>query len=309
MKKIYALVLSLALVLTVLAGCGAPAAAEIAPTPEVTATPEPPSTVPDPTPVPTPEPTEAPTPEPQGEKNRMYELLTGVFDNYHAGVAGSSLTAAWYAASIVDWTAKNGADAAALGAKAWDRGEETEFGESFREKLTLMYSTALAMTGAYRGILPDCGYEGDWDYDARDVHAAYDAVFSTLGMETPVMLLVWYPSEGAERLNAAAMEVTGITEETVGEALAEYAGIPTDAIRSTDWEGGQFHADLSGAFWEQVRAQGTSGEYLLLGSLVNTLLDAFSAESVVLTEDGEIPETGHNIYDQPLERYDYDPGE
>ena len=313
MRKIYALVLALALVLTLLAGCGAPAA------PEATAAPEPPSTVPDPTPAPTPEPEpeaaeepeepEQPEETPAGEKNRMYELLTGVFDNYHAGVAGSSLTAAWYAASIVDWTAKNGTEAAAVGARAWDRGTETDFGESFSEKLTLMYSTALAMTGSYRGILSDCGYEGDWDYDARDVHAAYDAVFTALGMETPRMLLVWYPNDSAESLNAAAAEVMEITPETVSDALTEYAGIVPGAVEGLDREGGQLHAALSRDFWQQVCSMGTAGEYMLLGSVVNTLLDAFSADSVTITVDGGTPETGHNIYDYPLERYDYDPGD
>lgn len=310
MRKIYVLVLTVALVLTLLAGCGGESAApEVTPTPETAATPEPPSTAPDPTPVPTPEPTEVPTPEPKGEKNRMYELLTGVFDNYHAGVAGSSLTAAWYAASIVDWTAKNGTEAAEEGALAWDRGTETEFGESFREKLTLMYSTALALTGPYRGILSDCGFEGDWDYDARSVHAAFETVFDALDLETPVMLLVWYPNDDASALNAAAMEVVDLSTKTIGDALTDYAGIVAGAIEDQNWEGGELHVALSRDFWQQVCAQGTAGEYMLLGSLVNTLLDAYRTDRVILTVDGAVPETGHNIYDYPLERYDYDPGD
>ena len=76
-----------------------------------------------------------------------------------------------------------------------------------------------------------------------------------------------------------------------------------------DREGDRLRADLSRDFWQQIRSQGTSGEYMLLGSLVNTLLDACGADSVVLTEEGETPETGHNIYDAPLGRYDYDPGD
>ena len=308
MRK-YTLVVVLSLCLALLCGCAVPGASPAATAVPVTATPEPPSTVPDPTPEPAPEPEAVPATETRGEKNRMYELLTGVFDHCHEGVAGSSLTAAWYAASIVDWTAKNGTDAAREGALAWDRGTETEYGESFRDKLTLMYSTALALTGPYRGVLSDCGYEGDWDYIARDVHAAFETLFPALDMETPGMLLVWHPNDSAEFLNAVVYEVTEITPRTIGDALTECAGLVPGAIESVDREGDRLRADLSRDFWQQIRSQGTSGEYMLLGSLVNTLLDAYGADSVVLTEEGETPETGHNVYDAPLGRYDYDPGD
>ena len=308
MRKIYAAILALAMALMLLAGCGAPAQPAATAAPEVTATPEPPSTVPDPTPAPTaePEPETAEEPEaPAGEKNRMYELLTGVFDNYHAGVAGSSLTAAWYAASIVDWTAKNGTEAASLGAYAWDRGTETEFGESFSDKLALMYSTALAMTGSYKGVLSDCGYEGDWDYTARDVRAAYDALFSALGMDEPVLLLVWYPNDNADGFNAAVAEVADFSEKTLSDALTEYAGFNHDAIQSLETENGTVRADLSDHFWQQVCSQGTTGEAMLLGSLTRTLLDAFGADSVIITVNGAVPETGHAVYDFLLERDTY----
>ena len=38
----------------------------------------------------------------------------------------------------------------------------------------------------------------------------------------------------------------------------------------------------------------------MLGSLVNTFMDAFDADGVFLTIDGKALETGHNIYDQTL---------
>jgi hypothetical protein len=301
MRKIYAVILALAMALMLLAGCGGPAQPETAAAPEVTATPEPPSTVPDPTPAPTAE----PEPETAGEKNRMYELLTGVFDNYHAGVAGSSLTAAWYAASIVDWTAKNGTEAALLGANAWDRGTETDFGESFHDKLSLMYSTALAMTGSYKGVLSDCGYEGDWDYTARDVRAAFEPLFAALGMDSPVLLLVWYPNDNADGFNAAVAEVADLSAKTLSDALTEYAGFNHDALESLETENGTVRAALSEHFWQQVCSQGTTGEAMLLGSLTRTLLDAFGADAVVITVNGAVPETGHSIYDFPLERDTY----
>ncbi len=58
--------------------------------------------------------------------------------------------------------------------------------------------------------------------------------------------------------------------------------------------------DLSAQFSNILNTMGTSGEYIMLGSLVNTFMDAFDADGVFLTIDGKALETGHNIYDQTL---------
>ena len=47
----------------------------------------------------------------------------------------------------------------------------------------------------------------------------------------------------------------------------------------------------------------TSGEYVILGSVVNTFLTAYDADAIIITVDGEVLETGHSVYDQPLTLY------
>ena len=39
---------------------------------------------------------------------------------------------------------------------------------------------------------------------------------------------------------------------------------------------------------------------MIMGSVVNTYLSAYDAESVFITVNGEILETGHMIYDFPI---------
>ena len=58
--------------------------------------------------------------------------------------------------------------------------------------------------------------------------------------------------------------------------------------------------DLSQTFADAASSTGTAGETMLLGSLVNTMLEAYQADEVLLTCQGEVLETGHNVYDLPL---------
>ena len=49
-----------------------------------------------------------------------------------------------------------------------------------------------------------------------------------------------------------------------------------------------------------MKTMGTSGELMVTGTVVNTLIDAFDVEYVSFTVDGEIFESGHVIYDFPM---------
>ena len=66
-------------------------------------------------------------------------------------------------------------------------------------------------------------------------------------------------------------------------------------------EGTQLHVDFNAAFRDQLMTYGTAGELMMIGSVVNSLLRAYGADSVMLTVEGDIFESGHVIYDFPLE--------
>ena len=53
-----------------------------------------------------------------------------------------------------------------------------------------------------------------------------------------------------------------------------------------------------------MQGSGTAGEYLTMGSVVNTFLTAFDAETMTLTVNGKPLETGHDIYDYDLGFYE-----
>ena len=319
-KKFVTVFLTLAVCTALLAGCTPPPAQPAATSGNATAAP---TATPEATPEPTAEPTAAaepaggdssPLPTDTGvpataEKNGMYDALCDLFQNYHPGTAGSSLTGARIAATIVDFSLTNGPDAVRSGAQAFDLGEETEFGEKFTDKLAMMYETAMGLYGeSGKSLLTDGGYTpAHYPYTAKDVRDAYIAIFDARGYELPAVVRVYRINANADGFLAVGVRLDG--EEITADALnAAMNGLLFEngaAFHTvTVDEAGHIQADLNDAFAAQVRSFGTSGEYYLVGGVVNTLLDIYDGADVTLTVNGAPLESGHAVYDTALTRFE-----
>lgn len=121
---------------------------------------------------------------------------------------------------------------------------------------------------------------------------------------TPVMTLtyrLYLPNDNADGFDIRDIDTTVITAESVLKELQDRGALPeTVAINSFGSEGTQLNIDFNRAFGDLVCSMGTAGELMITGSVVNTYLSAFQAESVFFTVEGEILESGHVIYDFPL---------
>lgn len=322
MKRFAAALLALILCATLMTACSPkpeqPAAASGNATAAPTATPEA-------TAEPTAEPTSAPTPTPPeatavpektdtvvpatAEKNGMYDALCDLFQNYHPGTAGSSLTGARIAATIVDFSIANGPDAVRAGAQAFDLGEETEFGETFAEKLAIMYETAMGLYGENgKSLLTDSGYTPThYPYTAKDVRDAYIEIFTARSYDLPAVVRVYRINANADGFLAVGVRLDGEEEITADALNAAMNGLLFEngaAFHTvTVDEAGHIKADLNDAFAAQVRSFGTSGEYYLVGGVVNTLLDIYDGADVTLTVNGAPLESGHAVYDTALTRF------
>lgn len=62
--------------------------------------------------------------------------------------------------------------------------------------------------------------------------------------------------------------------------------------------------DFNQAFREQIQSYGSSAEMILMGSVVNTFLDGLGVDQVMITVEGEVLETGHEVYDSYMGRYE-----
>lgn len=132
----------------------------------------------------------------------------------------------------------------------------------------------------------------------------YWQIWASTPAEPMHMLTLYAPNEDATGLICATWEVSEISGHAVFEALKEAGVLEEDAaVNALIQEGELLKLDVNEAFAQQLRGYGTAGEYWMLGSVVNSLLGAYPAESVLITVNGSVLETGHAVYDFPLEFY------
>ena len=78
----------------------------------------------------------------------------------------------------------------------------------------------------------------------------------------------------------------------------------TVSINSAVLEQTKLHLDFNQGFYDQLVTYGTTGERFYIGSIVNTFLSAYDAESIMITVNGKIVESGHVIYDFPMNMFE-----
>ena len=144
--------------------------------------------------------------------------------------------------------------------------------------------------------------------NAPEMSTAAPAETAPATTDAPVtepVLLVFTLCRGNDNADGFLYEDTAVPEISCGTVLSALieAGVLPDSvsINSFTSEGMQLNIDFNQAFYDYLCTMGTAGERMLIGSVVNTFLNAFEAESVFLTSEGEIMESGHVIYDFPIE--------
>lgn len=132
--------------------------------------------------------------------------------------------------------------------------------------------------------------------------------------ETPVekseKKSVYFANEKAENMDSEPIEEE-ITPQKLVELLAKH-DILTEKTKVNNMtevdgkNGKELSVDFSQEFQDQLFQQGTTGEFLMMGSVVNTFLQAFEAKTMTITVNGQAVESGHCVYDQPMSFYQAD---
>ncbi|MDO4260925.1 MAG: hypothetical protein Q4C82_02510 [Eubacteriales bacterium] len=130
--------------------------------------------------------------------------------------------------------------------------------------------------------------------------------------ETPegVRVHIYCGDETAENIVRRTVYVDEASESTVMAELTSSLGMGAEAgLKEISF--GTFGGDkvvmldLNQAFADYVNKLGTSGEYIVMGSLTNTFLDYYQSELLLVTAEGKVLVTGHTVYEEYLEMYPY----
>ena len=113
-----------------------------------------------------------------------------------------------------------------------------------------------------------------------------------------IQMTVYYPDENAVGFLTKIVEGEQLTFlETMIEAGVLNEAVEINTITREDTH---LTIDFNGAFRDLICTMGTSGERMIIGSVVNTLIVNYNVETVSITVDGETWESGHVIYDHPM---------
>ncbi len=126
--------------------------------------------------------------------------------------------------------------------------------------------------------------------------------------ETKPAVTLFVPNDDATSFVEQSASLSGDSAQAVVDALCEAGALPEGVeVLSCSLEGkgqdARLSLDLSAAFSEAMQTAGSAGEAMTLGSLANTMLVYYDAQTLSLTCEGEPLATGHNIYDEPLVFY------
>ena len=113
---------------------------------------------------------------------------------------------------------------------------------------------------------------------------------------------IYVPDEQGETLTPTGADAKDDSDQSLVNALIAAGSLPEGVkVQSSSLESGTLTLDMNAAFGEAIRASGTAGETLKIYALVNTFAQARGATAVLITVDGKVLESGHEVYDYAIE--------
>ena len=121
-----------------------------------------------------------------------------------------------------------------------------------------------------------------------------------------VQATIYYGNSGSLDLKQEVTGIEQLTPENLIDSLAKHNIVSLDtkvnSFEEEDCEEGKvLKLDLSKAFREYLRTMSKNSEKVILASVVDTFLDAYEAQAIQITVEGDLLETSHGSYHEPIE--------
>lgn len=161
-----------------------------------------------------------------------------------------------------------------------------------------------------------CAGCGERTGNTQETAAVTNERVTSEGELQGVTIRIYHADDMAENICVNTALTEEITPEILVLNLAAYEVLPEsvqvesfslekEKAANSEQEVRRLFLDLSADFGEYLSSVGTGSEHMIMGSVVNTFLDAYGASSMKVTAGGKTLETGRQVYDDWLEEYDY----
>ena len=119
---------------------------------------------------------------------------------------------------------------------------------------------------------------------------------------------IYFGNEDGDAIVSEVVEMETVTATDVMEELVRKGVVTKESellgvVKQSEDGKIRLKINMSKKFGEYVSSMGSSGEYIIIGSVVNTFLKLYDAEEVLILIEGESFETGHQLYDNYLQFY------
>ena len=119
---------------------------------------------------------------------------------------------------------------------------------------------------------------------------------------------IYFGNEDGDAIVSEVVEMETVTATDVMEELVRKGVVTKESellgvVKQSEDGKIRLKLNMSKEFGDFVSTMGSSGEYTIVGSVVNTFLDLYGAEDVLILIEGESFETGHQLYDNYLQFY------
>ena len=102
------------------------------------------------------------------------------------------------------------------------------------------------------------------------------------------------------------MNVEELTEHVIIDFLSSMSVLNKDVkVNSFKQNNKQIQLDFNKALKDELDACDSDGEKIIIDSIVNSFIENYDVESVVITVEGKTLETKNNVYDEPLKFVEY----
>ncbi|MBQ1173427.1 MAG: GerMN domain-containing protein [Lachnospiraceae bacterium] len=180
------------------------------------------------------------------------------------------------------------------------------------KKRLLLFSTLVILMFSFTGCGGQTLTEYEQQNESNKTATENDATTDTMTAQPEeiqepetVSVCIYYSNAQATGFEKAEVSLEQLTPDVLLSELAKVNVVSYDTkALNFSKSGKSLTLDLSEDFSNYINMMGTAGEYIVLGSLVNTFLTAYDADDILITIKGKTLETSHAIYDKALTMYE-----